>query len=260
MTRPKTTPTALALGAILAWMAAAPMAAEAQRAVPRERSADGDSGGSGGGQAVPRGGSSPSGGDSTAGRSSGDRSSGGATVGRPAGGGAAVQAPQTDSSDGAARRQVPPYSRPRGENNPTGDAVARRGVAPPRGGAVVVPGDFYGGFYPLGYGGFGLGGYYGGYYDPWYYGGSGYFPQYYYGDTYTGALRLKVKPRDASVFVDGYYSGRVDDFDGMFQRLRIETGPHRIEIRAEGYEPLTFEVRILPDRTITYEGELKPLP
>jgi len=29
------------------------------------------------------------------------------------------------------------------------------------------------------------------------------------------ALRLKVKPVDATVYVDGYYVGVVDDFDGI---------------------------------------------
>jgi hypothetical protein len=71
---------------------------------------------------------------------------------------------------------------------------------------------------------------------------------------------LKVKPKEAEVFVDGYFAGIVDDFDGVFQRLHIETGPHRIELRADGYEPLNFEVNIQPGRTLTYKGELKKLP
>jgi len=66
-----------------------------------------------------------------------------------------------------------------------------------------VPG-YYGDYYPWGYGGFGVGGYYGGYYDPWYYGG-GYQGSY---DGYEGRLRLKVKPRQAEVFVT-----RDDRFD-----------------------------------------------
>ena len=51
--------------------------------------------------------------------------------------------------------------------------------------------------------------------------------------------------------MDGYYAGAVDDFDGTFQKLKLEPGPHRIEIRLEGYETLSFEVRILPDKTLT---------
>ena len=72
-----------------------------------------------------------------------------------------------------------------------------------------------------------------------------------------GALRLKVKPRSADVFVDGYYVGTVDNFDGAFQRLKLEAGPHRIEIRQDGFQTLTFDVRIPSDETITYQGELQ---
>jgi hypothetical protein len=169
---------------------------------------------------------------------------------------------------------VPAYARPREGRNPIGTAVPRGSVPPaaPTGG-VYVPGGYYGGGYgyydPWGYGGYGygypgsggFGGYYGGYYDPWY-GGYPAYPQSSYSSTYTdeGSLKLKLKPRDAEVYVDGYFVGVVDDFDGIFQRLRIESGPHRIEVRAPGYEPLTFDVRITPDHTTTYQGELTRLP
>ena len=120
------------------------------------------------------------------------------------------------------------------------------------------------GYYdPYGYGRYGS--YYG--YDPYGYGryGSayGYYPYAYggYADAYyTGSLRLKVKPRFGEVFVDGYYVGLVNDYDGIFQRLRLEEGPHHIEIREPGFEPLEFDVLILPGETITYEGYLIPLP
>jgi len=125
------------------------------------------------------------------------------------------------------------------------------------------------------------GGYYGGYYEPWWYGvgalggygGYGYFGGYddpWYGGTPAppatfgsyreeGALRLKIKPREAEVYVDGYFVGIVDDFDGIFQRLHIETGAHRVEVRAPGYEPLVFDVRISPDHSTTYQGELRKI-
>jgi hypothetical protein len=54
--------------------------------------------------------------------------------------------------------------------------------------------------------------------------------------------------------------GVVDDFDGIFQRLHLEAGPHRIEIRAPQYETLTFDVRIIVDETTTYRGELLRQP
>ena len=52
----------------------------------------------------------------------------------------------------------------------------------------------------------------------------------------------------------------MDDFDGMSQRLALEAGPHKIEIRAPGYEPFALDVNILRAQTIKYKGVLRPLP
>jgi hypothetical protein len=59
------------------------------------------------------------------------------------------------------------------------------------------------------------------------------------------------------VFVDGYYAGVVDEFDGSFQRLRLEEGPHVIEVRLEGHASQEFKVYVTPDRTVTLRGELR---
>ena len=75
-----------------------------------------------------------------------------------------------------------------------------------------------------------------------------------------GSVKLKVKPRDAEVFVDGYFAGRVDDFDGALQALKLDSGAHNIEIRKPGFEPLRFDVRAQPERTITFRGEMKAVP
>ena len=80
---------------------------------------------------------------------------------------------------------------------------------------------------------------------------------------YTGSLKLKVRPRNAEVYVDGYYVGVVDDFDGVFQELTLSADPnagvpHRIEIRAPGAESIVFEVRLQPGQVITYRGDLVP--
>ena len=94
----------------------------------------------------------------------------------------------------------------------------------------------------------GLGGYYSGG------GGSG---GYSVSQSYreNGNLRLKINPKQAQIFVDGYYVGVVDSFDGAFQKLGIEGGSHKIELKAEGYEPAEFEVLITPGETVTYKGE-----
>ena len=65
---------------------------------------------------------------------------------------------------------------------------------------------------------------------------------------------------EASVYVDGYYVGVVDDFDGVFQRLRLEPGPHHLEIRLAEYDDLSVDVMIHPDQTTTYRGDLSRRP
>ena len=117
---------------------------------------------------------------------------------------------------------------------------------------------------------YGLGFYYGyprGYRSAPYWYGSGYAPYgrrtpgYIVpapGRTY-GGVRLDLPQRDAEVYVDGYFAGMVDSFDGVFQQLDLEPGPHRIEIRAPGYESIAFDVRVDPGRTITYRAEMLPL-
>jgi hypothetical protein len=152
--------------------------------------------------------------------------------------------------------------RRRGNQPQTGSAVPRRSA--PGHGNGAIP---YGGFYPWGYvyGGDTVavyGGYYDGYlgsYDPWYGWSPAYAPIASSSD-YAGALRLKVRPADASVYVDGYYVGVVDDFDGIFQRLPLDAGPHRIEMHAPQYQTLAVDVMIQPDLTITYRGELEKQP
>ena len=187
--------------------------------------------------------------------------------------------------NGDQRRAVPTYARPRDGRPAIGTAQDRVGRPPDRNrdgsyrsGYAYDPYSRYSSYYnrnPYGYYwpgyGFGVGYFYdpwmwgygspyaygGGYYDPYggYGGGGGGYSRRQYRDS--GSLRLKVKPEHGQVYVDGYYVGEVDSFDGVLQRMQIEAGTHRIEIRAEGYEPAQFEVMVSPGETVTYKGELK---
>jgi hypothetical protein len=140
------------------------------------------------------------------------------------------------------------------------------------GGGYYYDPYFYGsrygyGYYPyyspygfgLGYGlysGLGWNPYFGDPFGDAYYGGyGGYSSSRYYQDQ--GNLKLKVKPRHAKVYVDGYFVGNVDSFDGMFQKLALNGGRHKVEIKADGYETAEFDVLITPDQTVTFQGELK---
>jgi hypothetical protein len=171
---------------------------------------------------------------------------------------------------GDARRAVPAYSRPRDGRPVTGTAVERSSPPPNGGGNGII----YYPYYPWSYWGPGYG--YGlGYmfYDPFYGGGYGWGDPYgYSGGGYggggggyavsreyreSGSLRLKIDPKKAQVYVDGYYVGVVDSFDGAFQKLGLDSGDHKIELKADGFEALQFDVLITPGETVTYKGEMK---
>lgn len=52
----------------------------------------------------------------------------------------------------------------------------------------------------------------------------------------TSDVRLQVSPATTEVYVDGYYAGIADDFDGVFQRLRVAPGPHVVELYLDGHK------------------------
>ena len=159
------------------------------------------------------------------------------------------------------------YARPRGNRPATGRAVDRPGdisnvpdLSWRRDPYWAYGYWYYDRWMPFYYGPWG--GYF--YYDPfwwdYYYGyspGPGYYQDYPASDYESGSMKLKVKPRTAQVYVDGYFTGVVDDYDGAFQRLRLRAGAHRVELRAEGYQPAVFDVLIVAGETVTYRAELK---
>src|SRR5262245_49190615 len=49
------------------------------------------------------------------------------------------------------------------------------------------------------------------------------YPPVYYPGAYRyepdSSLKFSIKPKDASIYVDGYFAGKVEDYNGAFQRL-----------------------------------------
>jgi hypothetical protein len=99
-------------------------------------------------------------------------------------------------------------------------------------------------------------------YDPWYqWGRYGYPPYgYRYGvQDLTASIRIDAEPRQAQVFVDGYYAGVVDEFDGVFQRLRVEPGGRTISIFLEGYRTEEQRLYLRPGTDQRLRLTLEPL-
>jgi len=74
------------------------------------------------------------------------------------------------------------------------------------------------------------------------------------------SVHLDVTPQDTEVYVDGYYAGIADDFDGMLQRLRVEPGQHEITLYHDGYRAAHQRVYLARDRTFKITQQLERLP
>ena len=109
-------------------------------------------------------------------------------------------------------------------------------------------------------------------YDPFFIGsGPGYYgyygPAYYQYPIYpgrgrydnSGSVRLQISPRQAEVFVDGYFAGTVDDFDGVFQRLNIQPGEHEIQVYLSGYRSFTQRFYLQPGKSFNMRHTMEPL-
>jgi PEGA domain len=112
------------------------------------------------------------------------------------------------------------------------------------------------------------GGFYSPYYDPFFFAdpwfGGYQYPIRPYGYGYRFAepdasVRLEVKPKEAEVFVDGYYAGVVDDFNGTFQRLNVPPGEHEIELWLDGYRTVKQKVYLTRDNTFKVKYQMERL-
>jgi hypothetical protein len=210
-------------------------------------------------RAVPRGGGSSSGGSHGGGSSAMDRhpgssgSSHGSTYSAPSGSSGAYQSSRTPRTGAQSRHPRP------------GQGHSGHG----HGGYYGGHGGYYGGYYP--------------YYDPYYW-GYGYWPWYYpyyggfyagfgfgypfYGGPYVGgayyggypdiagSVRVIVEPTKTKVYVDEYYAGVVDDFDGMFQRLNLKPGRHDVTLKLDGYETHKVKLYVPLDGTIKIKHKM----
>jgi PEGA domain-containing protein len=116
-----------------------------------------------------------------------------------------------------------------------------------------------------------VGGYYSPYwlYDPWF--GFGYqspwgpypypypYPYRYYNVDLGAAMRIEVTPHEAEVYLDGYYAGIVDDFNGAFQRLRARPGQHEIVLYLDGYRTVHQKLYLTPKNTIKVKYAMERL-
>jgi hypothetical protein len=97
--------------------------------------------------------------------------------------------------------------------------------------------------------GYGPGFYPWGYYDPFYYGGFGMAAH-----PSGGSVKLETKDKDAEVFINGAYAGRV----GELKSLRLRQGTYDLEIRAQGMAPFDEKVYVVNGKTIHVRPDAQP--
>ena len=116
---------------------------------------------------------------------------------------------------------------------------------------VIATGFYYPYYYP--------------YYYPFFWGAYGWWQPGpwpgYYGRGYQldSSARLQVTPRETEVYVDGYFVGTVDDFDGFSQRLRVPAGEHLIELYLDGHQLISQSVLFQPGETYRMRHTMQPL-
>lgn len=72
----------------------------------------------------------------------------------------------------------------------------------------------------------------------------------------TGGLSFDIQPSTADVFVDGQYYGPVSNYTPRSQPLALSPGRHRVEIRAQGYQDMTFDADVTAGQVTPFQGTL----
>jgi hypothetical protein len=66
----------------------------------------------------------------------------------------------------------------------------------------------------------------------------------------SGRIRVLATPKRADVYVDGFFAGFVDDFDGALQGLPATPGGHAITLYLEGYRTITRHILVTSHATV----------
>lgn len=83
-----------------------------------------------------------------------------------------------------------------------------------------------------------------------------YFPVY----DIRASVRVLATPKEAAVYVDGFYAGIVEDFDGMFQELWLPPGEHEIVLYLDGYRTVSQRLYLRPGSTLKLHQAMERLP
>jgi len=73
-----------------------------------------------------------------------------------------------------------------------------------------------------------------------------------------GAVKARVKPGRAGVFIDGKYVGPASRFS-VPEKYPAEPGDHEVTLRDPRYEDMTQKITVRPGKTTVVKGKMKPV-
>ncbi len=112
------------------------------------------------------------------------------------------------------------------------------------------------------YGYYGHSGHYGYPWYPhwgWYYPGWGAYPRVSLrvAGTAPAAIETDVRPKKATVLLDGEFAGQARDYNGTWDLLWLDPGEHVVEFQAQGYKTLRQHVRLGPGGYVRLHSRLE---
>jgi hypothetical protein len=74
----------------------------------------------------------------------------------------------------------------------------------------------------------------------------------------SGGVSFDITPDTAEVFVDGNDAGTVSAFGPSSPPLTLTPGRHHIEVRAPGFQTMSFDADVAAGQVIPYQGSMQP--
>jgi hypothetical protein len=78
------------------------------------------------------------------------------------------------------------------------------------------------------------------------------------GNNNSGGLSFDISPSTAEVYVDGQYQGTAGNFTASSEPLTLSPGKHHVEVRAPGYQVMSFDADVVAGQVIPYQGNMQP--
>jgi hypothetical protein len=71
-----------------------------------------------------------------------------------------------------------------------------------------------------------------------------------------GGVTFDIQPTNAAVYVDGKYIGTVAEFSPQQPPLSLTLGRHHVDIRAQGFQTMSFDMDVVAGQVTPYQGAM----